>query len=322
MKIEVIDPLALTLPYALMRLAGLDVRPFWYRMSGLGWCPLKQKYTMEGREERPVDAYSKRVMQIGQFMEQSVLDEAMIELGGKIAGQQAECAFVVTDLADELGATSYWLGHIDAEIVVDGETIVIDSKATSSFAYRKYEAMTPAERDMDRTISAYKAQIGAYALARGRKGACLAVRNRDTSSKEVVWEDSIYRWSEADYRRDVERGIKAHHTSDIKAVEVWECNYCRFDCPSKKEAQPDHEQAYVLLEQLRAAEDGLKAHPFTTFGEYEEMRKKADSLADKARVHLKELPASLRKPMHGGYKLSWSATNRLTITDTRKGERE
>jgi len=322
MKITPIDPAALLLPFILTRWSGHDVQPPFFRLSGLGWCPEKQYLPREGHTEAPTRPDFIRKQQIGHALESWVLDDAAHHFGQPVENRQAVVALMAERVVNGKHTTIYFLGHIDGTI--DGK--IIDAKATGSFAFNsKYRKMAPdnvptPELDADRTIQAYKTQIGAYALGLKLNGAILAIRNRDTSSYDVVWEDVYYSWPLAELRPLVERGIENYFERTNRDVEPWECKFCSWSavCQVKKTEVLAPNPAYELLSQYRKADDEFRRLPMGTTAEYEDNRAKIDAILEKARKALKELPASDRRPYHDGFGLSWSKSDRLTITDQRK----
>lgn len=291
-----------------------------YRMSGIGWCPEKHYHGFLGSPEAETDPVSLRRMELGDLHEPSVLKAAEAHLGAIVAGNQAECALRVSELPD--GVPVYILGHIDGE-ALHGDLnhprhTVVDSKVTAGFAYKKYRAMSYQEMCEDRTLSAYKAQIGGYALARGADSILIAIRNRDTNSKTEVWEDMFLSYDLDHCLPYVERAIWNMLTHDLEDVQPWECRYCKFadscDRQVQEEATPP-ELGYQLLEQYRTSMKNLKSQGFETHEEYEAAKKEIEKIKKKARAALLEIPVPQRRPMHAGFSLTWSDEGKLTVRD-------
>lgn len=309
-KIEKIEPMHIAIPHLIVASAGHLSNPPWFRMSEAGRCPQKQYLKKEGYPEKPPRPDILRKQQIGKALEPWTLSDYAAILGKSLSRQQEAVAAVVTRGSETL----YWLGHIDA--IVDGT--IVDSKVTGNFAINKYRKLLEEGNVLaDRTIRAYAAQLALYAVATDCKRVALVFRNREESSRTVAWDDLVIEFELSEIEPILFESLNAYFDRSVALVEPWECRFCGFFdvCPSKKIEQEKPNVAYALLSEYKRANEAFLAQKFAgTVREYEERRAEIDGILARAREALKALPASERKPYHDGFDLSWSRTDRLTIT--------
>jgi len=222
-------------------------RGYWFSASTAGSCFKKQKFAIDGAEEKPLDLRVKRLLRLGTLVHKDFemainrfMDSPDSEYATSSDAIHTEYEVVIPDIRVK--------GRLDNVLISDNVAYISDLKTMGSYQWRKKFGK---QENRDESNTNYNLQLGTYALGISKQiknvdyvFLNIDYYNKDNSSMKNVEVAPEWAGKALKYWKDCNEAIKEELipavTEGVPFQKKWECgDYCVYnhicDSPYRKE---------------------------------------------------------------------------------------